>query len=521
MAADADRPQATAGSTHDAATERSHDLRLLLAGAGTSFVGKGGGLVLRFFTQLVLAWMLGPARFGLYALASGVFQIAELVSRLGLGSGVIRYVAMHRERGDQARLKGILSDALRVPLLTGAAAAALLLWGADFLAVHVFHDPGLGPVLSVFALGVPFSAAMMVLAMATTGFDVTRYMVGTIHILQPLVNLLLVGFAAGLGLGLLGVSVAWSLSFGVALVAAIASVRHLTSHIGHDVRTIRVTGELTRFSLPLMAGELLWVLMLWTDILMLGYYRPSVDVGIYRAAAQLAILLTVIPFSVESIFGPMIARLNTTGDRERLGGLFQVSTRWSITASVPLVLVVVLVPADLLSLYGPGFGDARLPLLILAAGQLVNSATGSVSSMLIMTGHQYMKLTGDIIVAVVNVTLNVLLIPQWGLVGAAFATGVSVAGTNVLRLIQVWVAVRIQPYDRSYFKPILAAGGAGAAGALLAGRLEGVHFLISLVGTTIVVLSVFAGLIWALGPEPEDRELLLGGLRRLRPEEGS
>lgn len=481
----------------------------MAGGAGISFVGKVAGFGLRYLSQLTLAWFLGPGRFGVYALASGILEMLQQLAKMGLGIGATRFAAVHIEGGDPARLKGVLLSAGRLPFLVGIALASLLMAGAEPLAAAVFDEPSLAPVLRVFAVALPFGASMQVMAQATTGFGVTKYMVTTLYLVHPGADLFLILILCGAGLGLLGASLAWLAAGIVGCLVGWMFARNLYLQTASpDVEAVHERGRLLGFSIPLLAGEFLWVAMLWTDVLMLGFFTDSAEVGIYRAASQTAILLTLIPFAVNSIFSPMIAGLEEQKDRSRMLELFQVSTRWSLAASLPLFSGIAIASEDLLQIYGSEFAVGWLPLVILVSGQLVNCGTGGVGPMLTMTGHQYHKVVGDVFVTVTNVLLNLYLIPRHGLVGAAVATSIAVSGTNLLRLLQVRMILGIQPYSRRFLKPALAGAVALASGLAVNGAVEQFHFLVGVFATGSVVVVVFAAVLWWLGPEEVDRNLL-------------
>lgn len=479
--------------------------------AGMSFAGKIVGLGLQFITQLVLALVLGPARFGMYSLGYGLSQLFMLVAKAGLGTGAVRFAAVHRERSDTARLKGVILSAVVMPLAFGTILALPLVLWAGPLANDVFGTPTLAPVIRLFAFAVPLSASMQAVAQVTTAFGVTGYMVTSIYLVHPGINLLLVGLCFWIGFGLVGVSAAWVAATAAGLLAALVFVRRLYRRHAHPgISAVFEPGPLLGFSLPLLPGEFLWVAMLWMDVLMLGLFLDSAQVGIYRAASQTAILLTVVPFAVDSIFGPMIARLHEQGDTPRIRELFQVSARWSLTASLPIFATLVVGGDSVLRMYGAEFPSGWLPLVILVTGQLVNCGTAGVGLLLVMTGHQYHKVVGDLAVAAGNVALNLYLIPRFGLLGAAVATSLSVSGTNLIRIIQVKVLLDMHPFTFGFLKPLLAGGGAMTAALLVRGLLEGGHFLASIAGIGAAALVAFVLLLWVLGLDELDLHLMRG-----------
>ncbi len=188
--------------------------------------------------------------------------------------------------------------------------------------------------------------------------------------------------------------------------------------------------------------------------------------------------------------------------------LFQTSTRWSLTATVPIFLVLIVSGGDILRIFDVRFASGAIPLLALAIGQLVTAGTGSCGQILAMSGHQYLKLFGDLAMAVGNVVLNLILIPRWGIMGAAVATAISVAAVHVVRLIQVYVVLKLTPYSVRYLKVIIAGAVAGSVGVWIRPALNDVHYLLSIAVLSTIMVGVYGGLLWAMGLEQQDRTLL-------------
>jgi O-antigen/teichoic acid export membrane protein len=482
------------------------DLGRIAVGASVSFLGKLTGTGLRYLSQVAIALFLGANLFGIYALGIAIYQFGELLAAMGLGSGVVRYAAIHHGGRDGSRLLGVLKQSTRLPFLGGLIVGLAIFMLADTIALRWFDKPPVAVVLRIVAVALPFGASMIVTALATTGFQVTRYLVYIRELVHPALNLLFVILLCSLGLGIIGASIAWVIAAVVGLSVALYVVRRLIpSAASGPVKPVYETGTLLAFSLPLLLGELSWLLLLWTDIIMLGSFRSAGDVGVYRAASQTALFIPVFLGSINTIFAPMIADFHNKGDINSMKASFQTSTRWSLLLSVPLFLVMVVAGEELLRVFGSAFVVGSLPLVVLGMGQLVNAGSGGVGYMLIMSGHQYLKLAGDLVFAVVNIVLNALLIPTWGLMGAAVATGISIAGLNVLRGLQVYRILGVQAYAVSYVK-IAVAGLVAVLGGMFVHQLAfRAHFLFTLLASVLAIAVLYGLALWALRFEEADR----------------
>lgn len=460
MSSASDDPPSTSapGSPHDDAVK-------MAAGAGLVFSGRAVSVVIKYATQVVLARLLNASGFGIYSLGLGLYQIAHLVPILGLQTGSVRFVSRYRALGEAARLKGALQQSLWLPFIAGSLLAALLVYLAPTIAEDVMGNPSLTPAIRIFGVALPFGAGMMAAAYATTGLKDVRYQVATTDFAQPVLNLGFAVILVGLGFGVTGAAVGWLLS----VVASFGIVAVFIRRIWKDfsLQNVRSTWEPTTllgYSLPLMMSALSWTTILWMDVLFLGYFRPAADVGVYRAASQTALLMTVLLTSLGTIFSPMIAELHEKAEHQRLAALFSTSTLWSFMLTLPLFLLFIVSGDGVLSIFGPEFIAGFGALIILSVAQLINAGSGSLHFMLSMSGHPYKVLAGDAVVLVVNIVLNLLFVPKWGMHGAALATAISIVILNLLRGLQVYGALRMQPYTKRFLQPILAAVPAGLAG---------------------------------------------------------
>lgn len=485
-------------------------LNTVIQETGVSFFGRVIGTGFKYITQLILANILGAGLFGIYGLGIVIYQLGELLSMMGLQNASVRYVSIHHGKKDIPRIKGVLWEATSFSFFSGLFFCLVLLLLSRFIAYNLFVKPDLLPIIRIFAFALPFGASMNVLALATTGFKKTKFMVYVIEILQPLINLLLIIVLFLFGFRLSGAAGAWFLSLVLGLaIIILLTVKYFPQIIDLKIKSIFIGSELYKFSIPLAFGSLLIYILLWTDSLLLGYFRSSFEVGIYRAASQTVLVLTLILVSFNTIFGPIIADFFDKKDKKPLAEIFKTVTRWTFMLTLPIFLVMAICSREILSLFGADFAIGWVCLAILSISQLVNVGTGAVGLILIMSGHQYQKLAGDFLMAMINVLLNLILIPRWGIVGAAIATSFSIVVINLMRVIQVFFALKVHPYNRSYWKTITAGTLAGLSGfALKSLFFYRLPFFISLAITSLIIFLIYIVILWCLKLEESDRIIL-------------
>ncbi len=242
--------------------------------------------------------------------------------------------------------------------------------------------------------------------------------------------------------------------------------------------------------------------------LLLGALSTVDAVGVFVVATNVNLIGSLFHSSLVSASMPLFAAAQDRGDRPALEKLYQVTSKWSLSLNLPIFLVVAAFPQALLAMFGPEFRVGAVPLMILAAANLLNAGTGMSGAVLDMTGYTRFKLLNAAVSVALGIALNVILVPSLGLVGAAIAALMVTAGTNILPLVEVLFLVRASPYNRSFMKPIVAGAAALGAGVGVKILVGGAGDLVE-AAAGIPVLFVTYGLVLAgLGIDEDDRLVL-------------
>lgn len=495
-------------SVNDMQTPQS-SLTQLASGATISLLGKIAGRLFDFLKQVAIARLLGPTAFGLYALGWNLLRIASNMTLLGLNNGLIHFATPFQQRKAAAAFKGVWLRTFWFSVTAGIIVGTCLFLLAPFLAVSLFKEPELTAVLRWFAMTLPLLVGMRMAVSATQISQRMQFSVMAEEFAQTLINLLLFLGLYFVGWKLLGALIATAVSFGVAFVLALYYVYQLFPAMWQaSAETVVSTSTLLTFSIPTSLAGLSGILMSRMDRLLIGYFLPAADVGIYQAASQFSIIFAIILNSLSAIFVPMIADLHHRQETRQLEKLYRITTKWGLYASIPLFLVICFAPADFMRLaFGELYANGGTVLLVLTVGQMINTSTGAVGFLLIMTGNQnkWLWLSGSMMV--VNLVLNWLLIPQWGGVGSAAATMISIAGLFWGGLWVVRQRLHIWPYDKRYLK-----GSSAAVFTVMIMSIWVFYFppnaWLPFLGLALLSASVFLTMLLLLGLDEEDRELL-------------
>jgi O-antigen/teichoic acid export membrane protein len=246
-------------------------------------------------------------------------------------------------------------------------------------------------------------------------------------------------------------------------------------------RRIPVGRELLSFSWPLALTGFTFLFVSKTDKIMLGYFMTSQDVGIYMPALVLSNLLVFVATAFKYIFLPVASEFFTRNDISGLERLYKSTSKWIFMVVTPLFLLILLFPKEIITiLYGSEYTGGYIALVVLAFGIAMNDFAGTAGNILVGGGHTKLNLACEIIAAVTNVLLNIILIPVYGIAGAALATGISYITRNISSLSFVYRAYHIHPYKSNYI------------GILIAGLVSaGIVYLIKLFSPLSWWLNVF------------------------------
>ena len=426
-------------------THPVHSLQHIAQQASWAGAAEASGLALRFGLALLIARLLGPAGLGFYVIAIALANGAAIIARIGLDQAMLRFIPYHRTRREPGETVGIfLFSTLLVAMLS--IAASLTVFFAAPLLADAWNRPELSTAGRLIALIIPFIALGQVWRSGLRGFQDVRLAALVEQILVPLATIssLVVILLVRPGEPLAAVAaatIAYWLAGLISLGALFIAVRRTNATPVYRMSTWM------KFALPMSLEGGLLILVFWTDQLMIGWFLDASSVGIYASAMRIAMLVGLPLLAVNTIFAPTIASLHAQGDRTTLQRMYARLTMSTATLGGCIALVLWMSGEWLLGMFGPAFVAGQLALAILIGGQIVNAGTGSSGMILAMTDRAGWRLANAALTAGLNVALNWLLIPHWGIAGAATATAISIGFINLLQLVEVRWLVGLWAYD--------------------------------------------------------------------------
>jgi O-antigen/teichoic acid export membrane protein len=493
-------------------TELAPDARTMARGAAVNVSGALLTTALSFALSLLITHEIRATEFGLYSIALVTVLLGQVPATLGLDVGTVRFVALRASEGDVDGARACLQAALGIVAVVSGALGALLYWQAPWLSESFFHKPAAAELVRLVALALPALALTRVAIGGLQGLGVMRY--------SALVNPIRVGtnIAAAipvlaLGHGAKGLAAAFlAVSWSTLAVAAILLARVLPHAFVPSSRSARV-GALLRFSLPQTLTSMLLQTILWTDAVLVGRLRPAAEVGVYAIVQRLLSPAQTVSTSTGQMFAPRIAAEDARGDRATLEVMLKRVTYWNVSLSIPVFALLLLVPEALLGIFGPAYRTGAEALTILAAGQLFNAVTGPLGQVINMSGRPYLTLVNNAAVAALNIVLCLILIPRYGLTGAACATTASLTLVNLVKLAQVRALFGINPFRAETARAIVAGLAAAALTAPLALLVDWPSPVAQVLASAALLMPLYAVIFWRSAAGAEERELLRGRVR--------
>lgn len=457
-------------------------------------------------THVLLARLFGRAVFGAYQTSVALLEIVTRAGTAGSDKGMLRYVAAYRAQGEPGQVRSALGTGLRLAAAVSATLALLLGLGAGLVA-RASKEPVLESSLRLMAPAVLFSGTMVVLVQASLGAKVTRASFVVRGVAEPAL-LLAAGLLAALaGRTLLHLAFAHALASGATLALAIFVVGRVfgRGELARAVRAPRLPG-FARFSVPLGFAELMNAVLQRADIVLLTTFSGPSAAGVYAASEFITRVIGNARSIFDSVAAPMFSEAIHLGQKERLLANLQLMTRWVATAATPIAATVLALREELLSLYGRTFRDGATAMAILAMGHVVNATLGLVGYVLVVGGRSRLLLVNNVVAAAANVGLALVLIPRFGLVGAATAALAGVIVLSVSMLAEVRIIYGVSPFTVPFAKPFVAAAVTLGVQLVVRNQIDSIGARSAAVVATALI--TYPGMLLALGLTPEDRRLL-------------
>ena len=411
--------------------ERS-DSRIAQLVAGKVFLVRVGSAMLALVSQVLLARWMGKFQFGIYIYVWTWVLMIGALSDAGLSSAARRFIPEYTELKALDRLRGFLlgSRWLAFGIATGISIAGVI--GVTLLAPWM--DQFTVIPLYLACLTIPVYGLVQIQGGIAQSYDWPNLALSPFYIWRQLSITALMGMAWALGAPtdartamIIAVVTTWAVTIGQLVVLD----RRLKDKLPAGPKRYEAKTWLAT-SLPIFMVEGFYLLLTYVDILALEHLRSPGDVAVYYAAARLLALVAFVYFAIASATTHKFTQYHVAGDKERLAKFFAESTRWTFWPSLAACALILAFGKPLLWLFGGSFEQGYIVMYILAVGMLSRAAVGPAERLLNMLGERKPCAAAYATAFVINLALCLVLIPRFGIEGAAVATSSALAIESIL-----------------------------------------------------------------------------------------
>lgn len=424
-------------------TKLSQDEHLsdLLGSSIVSFVLRIAGITMGYLFILLISRNLGAAAVGIFTLAFTVLQIASIFGRFGLDTALLRLVSESVAHNKMSEAAGSYLKATLFAFFLALFISVAIYLSSETIAAGVFSNLELTRAFEIAAVGV------VPMTLTYLNFETMRAMkkireyaffqnVSTFLVATVLLFFILgtdSGTTVTIAVFIVAVYVTWFFS----QYKVMKFFRFKLTMQGREIFSM------LKVSFPMMVASSLMLIMGWTDTIMIGIFMDENSVGVYSVALKVATVTSITLMAINSMSAPKFAEFYAKNDMISLQNVVSHASKLIFWTSLPILLICVMFPEFILGIFGHDFKMAAWALIVLCIGQFVNAASGSVGYILQMTGKE--KVFQKIIVSALlfNVLLNYLLIPRYGINGAAIASMISMILWNIGSLTYILKKLKI------------------------------------------------------------------------------
>lgn len=389
-----------------------------------------------FVSQIILARLMGEFEYGVFVFVWVIAIILGNLSCLGFHTAVIRFLPQYRSAGADEAIIGLAATArifamISATLIAATGIAAIHFLG-DRIEAHYVQPLFIGAfVLPMIALGDVLDGTARANGWVVHALSPT-------YIVRPLLILCFVAGAIWLG-RLADANTALVAALAATYLTTLAQFLVVTTRLQKRFPTQRVEIHVKTWlmvAFPIFLIEGFYFMLTNADVIIVGIYLPPEKVAVYFAAAKTMALVHFVYFAVKAAAAQRFSALVSGTDRTALARFARQTVQWTFWPSLLVGSMVIAAGPFLLSLFGPSFQAGHLIMVILFAGIITKAMIGPGEVLLTMAGKLKICATIYAVALTANLGLNVLLIPLWGLHGAAAATaGAMMIEASLLHLI--------------------------------------------------------------------------------------
>lgn len=429
-------------------------------------IAKGGTIVFitymavsffDLFYKVIIARVLSIGDYGTFSLAIGIIGILLAFSRLGFTQAFRKFIPDFRVKGEYGKIKNLIIFGISTSFLFSLFISCIFIIFSSQIA-EVFDISKLENLIKIFAILLPFYTGLILISDILVSFKRAKERMIVEIFGRGLLTLVLSAFALYYKRDLIFFSYFYVTSYiinfffyYIMLEKKVFSLRKI------QMKKIAYK-RILKFSIPLLFVGIIAIFMRRSDMFLIGYFKTEREVGLYNAAFPLASTLLFFIQSFNMLFYPVASELYAKRNYNDLAEVYKTVTRWIFLLTFPIFLLYVFFSKDFISLFfGSKYISAHGVLIILCIGMFVNAFFGAVGILLQVYEKQNFIFKTQVLGVILNILLNIVLIPRYGIEGAAFATSFSMILWNVIFFLKVKTILKVRFHILYYGKYFVSA----------------------------------------------------------------
>ncbi len=443
----------------DSKKEFDSSLKIIAKSSIIVFIGLFLAKIFSYLYRLIIARNYGPESYGLFSLGLVMVSWLGVFAILGLNDGLLRYFAMMRGKKSSDKNSYLFRKSFSLLLITGILSGVILFIFAPTIANNIFKEPDLELFLKIFSFGLPLSVIMVVFQSALRSYEEVKWHVFIFTILNNFLQVTIIFALVLFGVNKLAIPISYTAGVFIVFITALLITKKKIPEVFKKSKNQgnNLFHQLILYSWPLIFAEIIWKVFKWTDSFLIGYFQTATEVGFYNAAIPIAFLLTFSSDLIMQMFIPLINKEYSQKKMEVVKQLSQQVGKWLFFINLPILILLIMFPEWFLTLlFGQEYTVAARATQILSLGVIFLSFSGVSTRLIAMAGKSKKLLWNTLVVALINVALNIFLIPKYGINGAAISTTICFILTSVIVTIQAYKETGIIPIRRKNINLVFA-----------------------------------------------------------------
>jgi O-antigen/teichoic acid export membrane protein len=394
-------------------------------------------MLLGYASMLFITNFYGAEEWGIYSLCFTLLSIAVLLPKFGFDNSLVRIITELNTHNNHKEIKRVLFKALAISIIITLLIVVVINSFSDVIIAKILKQNNLKPYIKLISLCVLPIVILTIISATFQAFKKTMLFMlfQTAFINFVFLILLLIYHYLEINIKI------FELYYYSALITMIISIFTLYGFLNKKSLSLQQKEikygfkKIATISLPMLLSSSFALLMGWSDIIMLSYFKTAADIGIYNSALKLAALSSITLIAVNAIATPKFVEFYSKMDMSGLESIVKKSTKMIFYSTAPVLIILIIFSKKILGLFGDEFSIGYLALIYLCIASFINAISGSVGYIMQMTNQQ--KTYQNIIITafIINLILNIILIPKYSFNGAALASSLAMIFWNIALVI--------------------------------------------------------------------------------------